>query len=180
MNKFHLALAASLLALTACPTTDGGTTDSGDTGEAAVYEGPWQVAGFVWSCDTTSGDYSYEVTMDGWADSATLDTFETGAWGGLADPTNTGNAWEETHTLTQGDYGEDGSWDSWVTTLTNVTTPSAVDNTTTLFSCGTHGEAELAWMMTADFGANGADCAVFGNEADDWWNTTQGNSCYVF
>jgi hypothetical protein len=179
MNKFSLALATSLLALTACPPVEGG--DSGDSGDEPVYEGPWQIDAFVWSCDTTSGAYTYSVEMAGWADSATLDIFETGNWDG----SNEASVWDETHPLSQGEYAEDGSSDTWEIVLAAAVNgdgaPDAGEQTSgesTLWTCGTHGEAELAWKASADFGVNGDDCVVFGNEAADWFNTNQGGECF--
>ncbi|TNE92120.1 MAG: hypothetical protein EP330_02910 [Deltaproteobacteria bacterium] len=178
MNKFTLAMAVGMLALTACTEGDPDPVES-DTETETVYEGPWQTTGFSWSCDTTDGSYTYTVNSDGWADAIDLDIVETGAWGGLNDP-NTYNGWDEFHTLSQGQYADDGSWDTWGATLTkSSTTGGVVSGESTFFTCGTHGEAELAWMATSDFGENGADCAVYGNEAADYYNTHSGNSCTV-
>lgn len=182
MNKITMALAtAGIFALSGCVGGTGGD-ETGETGSTDIcpedpscYEGPWQINSYDWSCSDTDtggdGSWSYEVITDGWADDVSLDIHETGSTA----------PWSESHTMTNSDFADDGTWDEWTQTLTYVSTVGAVvSGSTSLFECGFHGADSLAWMATMDAGSNGTDCGIWGYQAADYWNTSQGNSCYDF
>ncbi|MCO4746955.1 MAG: hypothetical protein KC912_19310 [Proteobacteria bacterium] len=180
MNKLTLVMVAAMSVLAACEGEVDGPT--GDTA-AAPYDGPWQVAEVLWDCDATG--YTYDVKTDGWAGDMTLDIFETGAWTG----TNNADVWDEFHPMSNVEFAQDGSWDTWDLELTSVaTTGEVTSGTSTLFQCfqtdGTtprHDDASLTWKaeMLDDNDAL-MDCAIWGHEAEDYWETNQGDDCYCF
>ena len=202
MTKFHMAF-VGLAFLAGCP--DGTvTTDSGDSGGSAacpsgdfadepaenwaiengacVYVGPYQIAEISYDCGDTTADYwTYMVIADGWARNMTLDIFETGSWGGVNDPT-TFNGWEEFHPMNSVQFAPDRRWDEWDLSLSIVsTTGEQTSGSSSLFACSFDDGGSLAWMATMlDDNADVIDCGVWGNEAVDYFNTTEGNSCFDF
>lgn len=133
-----------------------------------------------WNCENSS-DYAYHVETVGWAGDMTLEIFETGAWGGLSNPTSF-SGWEEFHSMYNVAFAEDGSWDIWELDLVHVDSVSdVVAGSTTLFDCQVHLDDSLAWKTSMfDDSFAPVDCGIWGFDAEDYWNTTVGDECVCF
>lgn len=185
MNKTAtlFALTASAL-LAACDDVGGwgDLFDSGydtwDTGE--FYEGDVLIAELAYGCDPGNPDtWWFEATNQGWAGDMVLDIYETGDgnW-----PSNPGAVWDETHNLTNTQWAEDGTWDFWELSLRDVESAgSQTASQSTLFSCGWNDGNSLAFMITLyDEDMRERDCAIWGQESDDYFNDYRNNNCVCF
>lgn len=158
MTRNALWLASLSILAAGCIGT-GDDTGGDDTG-STYYEGPWQIASYLVSCDdngTTNttfdnradatsdhndDEWTFDVVTDGLAGTIELQIAETGAYN---DTTNTMNGIVETHLLDDNyDYDlETGTYDKWKLVLARTNdyanySPGDPNNTgdgTTFFSC---------------------------------------------
>ena len=118
-----------------------------------VYETEIDVV--TYGYDTTA--WSYNVDVIGWAESAHLYITQ-----------DTSSPWEEDHDLVQGDYDEDGAWDTWGIDLPITDDWSAQESgVNTLFAGDAAMEATMLWRVDVyDAGAI-ADCVYWAGSSAD-------------
>jgi len=155
---------------------DTGYYDTGFNGDTAPL-----ITQIDYGCDVGNPDqWWFDVTNEGWAGDVTVDLFETGdgAWGSG----NVGAVWDERHYMTNVEWAEDGSWDRWDLTLSDVESPgSQTAGRSTLFGCAWNDGRSLAFMATAyDDNGRFADCAIWGHESEQYFNGYLNNDCICF
>jgi len=186
-NPTPLLMPALALAAAACDIPNGGWDDlfGGDTAsdtasDTAFYSGALEITSIDYRCTPGSPDaWWYSTTASAWAGDAELHVFETGDsnW-----PNNPNAVWEETHPLTNTAYDEAGTWDTWEATLTDVDSPgSQIAGRSTLWGCWWDDGQSLAYKLTLfDDAGRATDCAIWGNESEQYFNGHRGDRCLCF
>jgi hypothetical protein len=129
--------------------SDGDADSADDTGGG---EPGTSVTGFVYLI--SSGTWTYEVDLLGWADSVVLDITE-----------NSETPWSESHDLEELSYTKDPKTDRFGIDLPIVDDPAdQVNDVNTLFSVAT--EPHMVWMFTAYEGGKALACGVAASDGD--------------
>jgi hypothetical protein len=181
-SHLTLALLATSSLAASCDQVPGWEDlfESDSAWDTAFYDGEVQIAQLDYRCSSGSPDtWWVQAVMDGWAGDVELDIFETGDgnW-----PGNPNAVWEESHLLTNVDHDPGGAWDVWEATLVDVESPGQqIGGRSTLWGCWWDDGDSLAFKVTVyDDGGREVECAIWGNESEQYFNGYRGDRCLCF
>jgi hypothetical protein len=145
------------LALIGCFGDDTGKDDTAmddtDTDTTMIYETEIDAVSYGYD----SAEWTYEVDVIGWAESAHMYITQ-----------DTSSPWEEDHDLVQGDYDPDGAWDTWGITLPITGDWSAQESgVNTLFSGDAAMESTMVWRIDVYDAGTIADCVYWAGSSAD-------------
>jgi hypothetical protein len=176
-------LALLLVTMSACMSADlnGDTNDQRDSGGIG-YTGPYGIREVRHNCTEGGTDiWWYQVRTEGWADRIDLYIAETG--GRREQPSD---VLQEIHPMGNVLFDADGTWDQWELQLLQVPEIASQEaSATTRWGCDAGDRVagaggDLAWMAQmypADAAQTEGDCAIWGFQADAYFNVEGERSC---
>jgi hypothetical protein len=177
-----IGLAILLLGACAKRAEEAQDTDDVLVYDNEPYDGEYQIASVDHACVRGDPDmWTYQILTDGWAGSVALHIVETRDADWASDP-----GVPEEHELGNTAYDAGYSWDEYALVLYSVQEVALQQNgATTLWDCNYDDAVDdaggsLAWMaLMLDSGdpPGTLHCAIWGHEADQYYNFYQGRDC---
>lgn len=145
-----------------------------DTADSDPPASQSRINAVEWNC--TEDDWRYQISTIGWADAVVVDVFLAANWDGGQ---NAG-IWAETHNLPNVAFAEDGSWTRRDLELRAVDQTAQVADESTAFICDVHTPVEIASRVQLFEGSELADCVIWGQRSENYFNSALGGDCYCF
>lgn len=146
-----------------------------DTADTQPVAAPTALINAVeWGC--TEDDWRYQISTTGWADEVVIDLFLIQDWTGGPNA----DIWKETHALPNVAFAEDRSWTRWDLSLDIADEAAQVADESTAFICEIHTPAEIASRVQLRVSDQLADCGIWGQRSEDYFNVALRGECYCF